>query len=120
VQPMNVAFGERFSLVVPFKYLDPATEAEALTRHTGCTAALAAHLVAAMGVLRSKVDSGDVIDAPSIRQMVAFIEAAQVLPVAEAWRSAIAARQPAESEAALAAVYGACIDEALVTRESAL
>lgn len=120
VQPMNVAFGERFSLVVPFKYLDPATEAEALTRHTGCTAALAAHLVSAMGVLRSKVDSGDVIDAPSIRQMVAFIEACRVLPVAEAWRSAIAARQPAESEAALAAVYGACIDEVLVARESAL
>jgi hypothetical protein len=73
-----------------------------------------------MGVLRSKVDSGDIIDAPSIRQMVAFIEAARVLPVAEAWRSAIAARQPAESEAALTAVYSACIDEALVARESAL
>jgi MoxR-like ATPase len=120
VQPMNVAFSERFSLVVPFRYLDAATEAEALTRHTGCTPALATHLVAAMGVLRSKVDSGDIIDAPSIRQMVAFIEAARVLPVAEAWRSAIAARQPAESEAALAAVYSACVDEALVSEESAL
>jgi len=119
VQPMNVAFGERFSLVVPCTYLEPSVEADALVRHTGCTRALADHLVQAMGVLRSKVTSGDIIDAPSIRQMVAFIEAARVLAPADAWRSAIAARQPAESEAALAAVYSACIDESFIRQESA-
>ena len=117
VQPMNVAFADRFSLVVPFQYLDPATEAEALCKHTGCTLALADHLVRCLGTIRAKVTTGDIIDPPSIRQMIAFVEALQVLEPAEAWRSAIAARQPAESEAALAAVFAACIDPSLIARE---
>ena len=117
VQPMNVAFADRFSLVVPFQYLDPVTEAEALCKHTGCTLALADHLVRCLGTIRSKVTTGDIIDPPSIRQMIAFIEALQVLEPAEAWRSAIAARQPAESEAALAAVFATCIDTQLIARE---
>jgi len=114
---MNVAFADRFSLVVPFQYLDPVTEAEALCKHTGCTLALADHLVQALGTIRAKVQTGDIIDPPSIRQMIAFIEALGSLPPAEAWRSAIAARQPAESEAALAAVFAACIDATLIARE---
>lgn len=117
VQPMNVAFADRFSLVVPFQYLDPVTEAEALCKHTGCTLALADHLVQALGTIRAKVQTGDIIDPPSIRQMIAFIEALQVLEPAEAWRSAIAARQPAESEAALAAIFATCVDTQLIARE---
>lgn len=117
VQPMNVAFADRFSLVVPFQYLDPATEAEALCKHTGCTLALAEHLVKALGTIRAKVTTGDIIDPPSIRQMIAFIESLQVLEPAEAWRSAIAARQPAESEAALAAIFATCIDPQLIALE---
>lgn len=117
VQPMNVAFADRFSLVVPFQYLDPATEAEALCKHTGCTRALADHLVMCLGTIRAKVQTGDIIDPPSIRQMIAFVEALQVLEPAEAWRSAIAARQPAESEVALAQVFAACIDVNLINRE---
>lgn len=117
VQPMNVAFADRFSLVVPFQYLDPATEAEALCKHTGCSRALADHLVECLGTIRAKVTTGDIIDPPSIRQMIAFVEALQVLEPAEAWRSAIAARQPAESEAALAAIFATCIDTQLISRE---
>ena len=117
VQPMNVAFADRFSLVVPFQYLDPATEAEALCKHTGCTLALANHLVQCLGTIRAKVTTGDIIDPPSIRQMIAFIESLAVLEPAEAWRSAIAARQPAESEAALAGVFATCIDPQLIARE---
>jgi MoxR-like ATPase len=117
VQPMNVAFADRFSLVVPFQYLDPATEADALCKHTGCSLALAEHLVQALGTIRAKVTTGDIIDPPSIRQMIAFIEALTALEPAEAWRSAIAARQPAESEAALAGVFATCIDPQLIARE---
>lgn len=117
VQAMNTAFLERFSLVLPFNYLDPDTEAQALVKHTGCTRTLADHLVSALGVIRGKVNTGDIVDAPSIRQMVAFIEACHVLPVAEAWRSAITARQPAESEAGLAAAFAACINQSLVEGE---
>jgi hypothetical protein len=64
------------------------------------------------------VAGGEIIDAPSIRQMVAFIEACRVLDPSEAWRSTIGARQPAESEAGMAAAYAACINESLIRIES--
>lgn len=118
VQTMNTAFLERFSLLVPFAYLPASLETEALVRHTGCTAALAAHVVDAVGHIRGRMAGGEIIDAPSIRQMVAFIEACRVLEPAEAWRSTIGARQPAESEAGMAAAYAACINESLIRNES--
>lgn len=117
VQTMNSAFVERFSLVVPFSYLEPAVEADALVRHTGCTQALADHLARALKNLRGQAMKGNIIDAPSIRQMIAFIEACRALTPHEAWRSAISARQPAESEAALAAAFSACIDVNLIQKE---
>jgi cobaltochelatase CobS len=118
VQTMNTAFLERFSLLVPFAYLPASLETEALVRHTGCTPAMAAHVVDAVGHIRGRVAGGEIIDAPSIRQMVAFIEACRVLDPSEAWRSTIGARQPAESEAGMAAAYAACINESLIRVES--
>lgn len=119
VQQMNSAFMDRFAFVVPCTYLNPADEAEALRRHTGCTQALADHVIAAFSVARSKVDSGDLIDPPTFRQAIAFTQACSVIPVAEAWRTTIAARQPAESQVALAQVFSACIDEDLIQGEAA-
>ena len=117
VGTMNVAFADRFSFVVPMHYLDPDQEADAIARHTGCSATLARHVVDALAICRSKVDKGEIIDAPSIRQAIAFVEACRFLPVAEAWQLAILARQPAESSVSLAAVYASAINEALITRE---
>jgi len=117
VGQMNVAFADRFSFVVPMHYLDPDQEADAIARHTGCSATLARHVVDALAICRSKVDKGEIIDAPSIRQAIAFVEACRFLPVAEAWQLAILARQPAESSVSLAAVYASAINEALITRE---
>ena len=117
VQSMNTALLDRFSLVMPFHYLAPGIEAEALTRHTGCSMVLAQHVVAALAAVRQRVALGEVIDSPSIRQMVAFIEACRVLEPAEAWQSAITARQPAESEVGLGAVFAASIDADLIVRE---
>ena len=119
VNAMNVAFGERFSWVHPMRYLDPQVEVQALQKHTGCTAKLARHVIDAITVCRSKVDSGEMIDAPSIRQAIAFVEGCRVLPVAQAWHLAIAARQPVESSVALGAVYAAAINETLITQEIA-
>jgi hypothetical protein len=79
-------------------------------RHTNCTQALAEHVMDAIQVCRSKVDTGEVIDAPSIRSAVAFIKALRLMPVAEAWADTIVARQPVESHPALAAVYTATIN----------
>lgn len=117
VGQMNVAFADRFSFVIPMTYLDPDQEADAIARHTGCSVILARHVVDALAVCRSKVDKGEVIDPPSIRQAISFVEACRFLPVAEAWAISILARQPAESSVALAAVFASNIDCTLIIRE---
>jgi MoxR-like ATPase len=111
----NSALADRFSRMIRFEYLPEDQEVEAVVRHTGCTEVLARHVVQAVNICRAKVETGDIIDAPSIRSVCAFIRAVQRMPVADAWASAVAARQPAESAAGLAAVYAATINEALIT-----
>lgn len=119
VQQMNTATMDRFSFVIPLSYLDPADEAAALVRHTGCTQALADHVIQAFFLARSKVESGDLIDPPTFRQAIGFVQACSVLPVAQAWQVTVAARQPMESQVALAAIYSASIDENLIAQEAA-
>lgn len=119
VQQMNTATMDRFSFVIPLSYLDPADEAAALVRHTGCTQALADHVIQAFFLARSKVETGDLIDPPTFRQAIGFVQACSVLPVAQAWQVTVAARQPMESQVALAAIYSASIDETLIAQEAA-
>ena len=108
---MNSSLADRFSHLVTFEFLPRAQEVEALVRHTGCHQALACHIVDAITAARAKVDTGDIIDAPSIRSALAFIRSLSVLSVDQAWHSAITARQPAESRAALDAIKAAYINE---------
>jgi hypothetical protein len=63
---------------------------------------------------REKVQTGEVIDAPSIRSVIAFIRALRVLPVDKAWATTIAARQPVESLPGLTAIYVSCISESTI------
>jgi cobaltochelatase CobS len=119
VQTMNTATMDRFSFVVPLTYLDPSDEAAALVRHTGCTQVMAGHVIQAFSMARSKVETGDLIDPPTFRQAIAFTQACSVLPPSEAWRVTIAARQPMESQVALAAIYSAAIDETIIAQEAA-
>lgn len=107
---MNSALCDRFARLITFKFMEPAQEIAAVMRHTGTTLAVATHVVDAINVARGKVETGDVIDAPSIRSVCAFIRALDRMPVAEAWQAAVAARQPSESAAGLAAVYAATIN----------
>jgi MoxR-like ATPase len=111
---MNSALVDRFARVVQFDYLPVNSEVEALVRHTGCNPNLAQHILAAVRVARSQVQTGEVIDAPSIRSVIAFIRALRVLPVDKAWATTIAARQPAESLPGLSAIYAACISETVI------
>jgi MoxR-like ATPase len=108
---MNSSLADRFAHVVTFEFLPRDQEVDALVRHTGCHQALACHIVDAINAARAKVDTGDIIDAPSIRSALAFIRGLSVLSVDQAWRSAITARQPAESRAALDAIKAAYINE---------
>jgi MoxR-like ATPase len=111
---MNSALVDRFARVVQFDYLPIDSEVEALVRHTGCNPKLALHVLEAVRVARSQVQTGEVIDAPSIRSVIAFIRALRVLEVDKAWATTIAARQPAESLPGLSAIYASCINETTI------
>jgi MoxR-like ATPase len=113
-RPMNSALVDRFARVVQFDYLPYDSEVDALVRHTGCNPKLAHHILSAVMVARSQVQTGEVIDAPSIRSVIAFIRALRVLPVDKAWATTIAARQPAESLPGLSAIYASCINETTI------
>lgn len=113
---MNSALVDRFARVIKFEYLSAGAEADALMRHTKCSQELADHVVRLLNLCRAKVQSADIVDAPSIRSAMGFIRALKVLDVREAWNTTIAARQPEESHAALEAIRMASIDEALINR----
>jgi len=83
-------------------------------RHTGCAKQLAEHILASIRMARAKVDTGDVVDAPSIRSVIAFIRALDVLSIDDAWATTVAARQPSESAAALEAIRKATLNPALI------
>ena len=108
---MNSSLADRFSHVVQFEFLPRDLEVEALVRHTGCHQALACHIIDAIRAARAKVDSGDIIDAPSFRSALSFVRSLSIVSVDQAWQSAITARQPAESRAALDAIKAAYINE---------
>ena len=111
---MNSALVDRFARVVQFDYLPLQSEVEAVVRHTGCHPKLAEHVLSAVTVARAKVQTGEVIDAPSIRSVIAFVRALRVLPVDKAWATTVAARQPAESLPGLTAIYLSCISETYI------
>jgi MoxR-like ATPase len=113
---MNSALVDRFARVIPFDYLPRLSEIEAVVRHTGCAPELAEHVLDAVHVARSQVTTGEVIDAPSIRSVIAFIRALRVLSVQRAWATTISARQPAESLPGLSAIYASCINEAVIQK----
>jgi MoxR-like ATPase len=108
---MNSSLADRFAHIVTFEFLPRDQEVEAIVRHTGCHQALACHVVDAINAARAKVETGDIIDAPSIRSALAFIRGLSVLSVDQAWHSAITARQPAESRAALDVIKAAYINQ---------
>ena len=110
----NVALIDRFSRVIPFEYLPADKEIDAIVRRSGCTLELAQHAHAAIALARTKVQQGEIVDAPSIRSVIGFCRAVQVLDPREAWETTIVARQPSESAATLRGVYEACINPALI------
>jgi len=111
---MNSALADRFARVVAFKHLHLADEINAVVRHTGCTEALADHVLRAVHACRAKVTSGDIIDAPSIRQVMAFIRSVAVLGVDEAWAASIGHRQPSESATAIEAIKATYISDSFI------
>lgn len=106
---LNTATAERFCSVIKFEHMSQAMEVDIVCRRTGCSKALATHVVKALGAFRAKVSSGDIIDAPSIRQTMYFIKNLRLMTVDDAWDAAIGNRQPSESAIAVHAIKTACI-----------
>ena len=113
---MNSALADRFARLVAFKHMTIDVEIEAVVRHTGCKPALAEHVLKAVHACRAKVESGDIVDAPSIRSVMAFVRSVAVLGVDEAWAASIGHRQPSESATAIASIKAAYIDAAFIQR----
>jgi MoxR-like ATPase len=111
---MNSSLVDRFARVVHFDFLPLEKEVEAVVNHTNCKPELARHVLKAVHVARTKVATGDVVDAPSIRCVLAFIRSLDMMSVNEAWESTIVAKQPAESHAAIEAIKQACIDPSFI------
>lgn len=107
---MNSALADRFGFIVPVTWLPADQESDALVRLTGCTPTLADLVVKVLNFCRSKAATGDLVDAPSIRSAMAWIEAMPAMGIREAWDIAVAARQPAESAVQLEAIYTAQVN----------
>ena len=75
-----------------------------------CSSDLAEIVHSAIKIARQKVQSAEIVDAPSIRSAIAFARALQVLNPRDAWESTVVARQPSESHATLVGIFDACID----------
>ena len=112
--PMNSATLDRFSRLVTFKFMPLHLETEAVVNHTKCAPALAEHVLKAIHVARAKATTGDIVEAPSIRSVMAFIRAVSVMTVEEAWKTTIASRQPSESAPVLEAIRMSHINERLI------
>ena len=113
---MNSATLDRFSRIIPFTFMPLDLETKAVVNRTGCDPRLAEHVLKAINVARSKAKDGDIVEAPSIRSVMAFIRAVKVMPVAEAWQTTVAARQPSESAPVLESIKLSCIDEKLISK----
>jgi len=110
-QEMNSALADRFARIVKFTNLNENDETDAVVRHTGCDPRLANCIVKTVNIIRSKVDTGEIVDAPSIRQIIALIRSMPLLGLDEAWETCIGNRQPDESALALQAIKTACLNE---------
>ena len=112
--PMNSATLDRFSRLVTFKFMPLNVEIEAVVNRTKCAPALAEHVLKAIHVARAKAHTGDIVEAPSIRSVMAFIRAVSVMSVEEAWSTTIASRQPSESAPVLEAIRMSHINEKFI------
>lgn len=107
---LNTATAERFASVIKFENMSADMEIDIVVKRTGCSKNLARHVVKALNAFRAKVEKGDIIDAPSIRQTIYFIKNLRLMTVDDAWNAAIGNRQPVESAVAVEAIKTAYIN----------
>jgi MoxR-like ATPase len=93
----NQATLDRFSRFVTFTFLPPEVETQVITSKTGADDALAKRIVDLLAVCRGKVNEGELVDPPSLRQAIAFAEAVlDNIPADEAFEMTVASKTVAE------------------------
>ena len=110
----NTALADRFTAVIKFTHLPFDLEVRAVVNHTGCKLELAEHVIKAIRVARAKVETGDILDAPSIRQVIGFVEMLPYHSVSDAWDLVMVNRQVEDSGVALKGIMSACLSESLI------
>jgi MoxR-like ATPase len=113
---MNSALMDRFAFKPWLEFLPRDVERKALIDRTGASPKLVDHVLDAVDKCRAKVQTGEIIDPPSIRSVGAFILALATEDVREAWNITIAAAQPAESAVGLEAIFTTCIDPKTINK----
>ena len=113
---MNSALMDRFAFKPWLEFLPRDVERKALIDRTGANPKLVDHVLDAVDKCRAKVQTGEIIDPPSIRAVGAFILALATEDVREAWNITIAAAQPAESAVGLEAIFTTCIDPKTINK----
>lgn len=105
-QPLNAALIDRFGFSETVTWLDPQSESKVYVARTGCPTKVADEVVKIWNVGRAQTGDGLLVDAPSVRNAVAFIVGImRGLPPITAWRSAVVNKQPAESAAQLQTIF---------------
>jgi MoxR-like ATPase len=105
VQEQNSALLDRFPFTTVFEFLPAKVESALIQKRTGATKKLADAIVKVLNVARKETQSGEIIDAPSLRQAFALASAitAGISPDI-AWTVTITNKSPSESRAALDAI----------------
>jgi len=116
-RPQNSALIDRFDSIIKFDYLPIEKEIQAVVSRTGVKDTIARHVLEAINIARQKVHTGDIVEAPSIRRVMAFCRAIEVMPVDEAWQSCVVMHQPSESHSGLDAIYASCINPKFIAGE---
>lgn len=105
VQEQNSALLDRFPYTTVFEFLPAKVESALIQKRTGATKQLADAIVKVLNVARKETESGEIIDAPSLRQAFALATAITAgINADAAWNATITNKSPSESRAALDAI----------------
>lgn len=105
---LNQATLDRFGRMVSFTFLPPEVEAGVITSRTGADMTLAASVVGLLGVCRAKVNDGELVDTPSLRQAIAFTEALlDGIPADEAFEMTVASKTVPECRESMRQLFTA-------------
>lgn len=105
VQEQSIALLDRFPYTVTLEFLSQKRETDLIVKKTGIDEQRAGEIVALIREARAKTVTGDVVEAPSLRQAFALAVALKSgAPFKSAWTAAVVAKACEESRVALLAI----------------